>query len=89
MVKCLKDGWWMLERTVQGQNVQKPRRMLYVSSQGRKNLPPQIYIKHSIFRVTIKLRTLPFLQSFRSFNLIEILAVTRNRRPRQRLLFAV
>ena len=82
-------GWWMLERTAQGQNVQKPRRMLYVSSQGRKNLPPQIYIKHSIFRVTIKLRTLPFLQSFRSFNLIEILAVTRNRRPRQRLLFAV
>ena len=35
------------------------------------------------------LRTLPFQESFRSFNLIEILAVTRNRRPRQRLLFAV
>ena len=59
------------------------------SLEAEKNLPPQIYIKHSIFRVTIKLRTLPFLQSFRSFNLIEILAVTRNRRPRQRLLFAV
>ena len=30
--------WWMLERTAQGQNVQKPRRMLSVFSQGRKKL---------------------------------------------------
>ena len=55
----------------------------------KKLASSNLYIKHSIFRVTIKLRTLPFLQSFRSFNVIENLAVTRNRRPRQRLLFAV
>ena len=60
-----------------------------LSRQKKKLVSSNLYIKQSIFRVTIKLRTLPFLQSFRSFNLIEILAVTRNRRPRQRLLFAV
>ena len=95
MVKCLLHccALWVMDAWTHCARPKCPRAQTHVvrllSRQKKKLASSNLYIKQSIFRVTIKLRTLPFLQSFRSFNLIEILAVTRNRRPRQRLLFAV
>ena len=94
MVKCLHCcALWVVDAWTHCARPKCPKAQTHVvrllSRQKKKLASSNLYIKQSIFRVTIKLRTLPFLQSFRSFNLIEILAVTRNRRPRQRLLFAV